>query len=177
MADIGCGHGHSSVLMASAFERSRFVGFDTHEASLEAARANAEEAGVGDRADFQRADASSYPGRDYDLIGFFDTLHGLGDPVGAARHAYDAFAEDGTRMVVEPYEGDAVSDNVGPVGLLYYAASTALCLPHSRSEEVGLALGAQAGPGRLTAVLQEAGFGSIRIAHETPFNIVLEARR
>jgi SAM-dependent methyltransferase len=177
VADVGCGHGHSTVLMASAFARSRFAGFDTHDASLDAARAEAAAAGVGDRVDFQRADAKSYPGSGYDLICFFDTLHDLGDPVGAARHALRALADDGTLMVVEPYAGDAVTDNVGVVGRLYYAGSTTLCCPHSRSEEGGLALGAQAGPARLEAVLAEAGFGSIRIAHQTPFNIVLEARR
>jgi SAM-dependent methyltransferase len=177
VADVGCGHGHSTVLMAAAFERSRFVGFDTHDASVAAARGHAEEAGVADRARFERADARSYPGSGYDLICFFDCLHDLGDPVGAARRAYEALADDGTLMVVEPYARDAVSENVGTVGRLYYSASTALCVPHSRSEEVGLALGAQAGPARLEAVLREAGFGSVRVAHETPFNIVLEARR
>jgi SAM-dependent methyltransferase len=177
VADVGCGHGHSTVLMASAFERSRFVGFDTHDASLEAARAEAEAAGVTARVDFQLSDAGSYPGSEYDLICFFDMLHDLGDPVGAARHALQALADDGTLMVVEPYAGDAVTDNVGVIGRLYYTGSTALCVPHSRSEDVGLALGAQAGPARLTSVLREAGFRSIRNAHETPFNIILEARR
>jgi SAM-dependent methyltransferase len=177
VADVGAGHGHSTVLMASAFERSRFVGFDTHEASVEVARANAEEAGVADRARFERAGAASYAAAGFDLICFFDCLHDLGDPVGAARHAYEALADDGTLMVVEPYAGDVVTENLGPVGRLYYSASTAVCVPHSRSEEVGLALGAQAGPARLEAVLRAAGFGSVRVAHQTPFNIVLEARR
>jgi SAM-dependent methyltransferase len=177
VADVGCGHGHSTVLMASAFEQSRFVGIDTHDASLEAARANAEAAGVAERVEFRRADAGSYPGVDYDLICFFDCLHDLGDPVGAARRAYEALADDGTLMVVEPFAGDAVSENLGPVGRLYYSASTAVCVPHSRSEEVGLALGAQAGPARLADVFREAGFRSIRTAYETPFNIVLEVRR
>ena len=177
VADVGCGHGHSTVLMAAAFERSRFAGFDTHEASLAAAGANAEAAGVAEWVDFQRADANSFPGTGYNLICFFDCLHDLGDPVGAARRAYEALADDGTLMLVEPFAGDEVPDNLGPVGRLYYSASTAICVPHSRSEEVGLALGAQAGPGRLAAVLREASFRSIRTAHETPFNIVLEARR
>jgi SAM-dependent methyltransferase len=177
VADVGSGHGHSTVLLASAFERSRFVGFDTHDDSVEAARANAEAAGVADRVDFRRADAGSYPGADYDLICFFDCLHDLGDPVGAARHAYEALAEDGTLMVVEPFAGDAVSDNLGPVARAYYSASTVVCVPHSRSEEVGLALGAQAGPARLADVFREAGFGSVRRAYESPFNIVLEVRR
>jgi SAM-dependent methyltransferase len=177
VADVGCGYGLSTVLMAEAFPRSRFTGFDTHVASLDAARANAEEAGVADRIELRRADAGSYPGTGYDLICFFDCLHDLGDPVGAARHAYDALADDGTVMVVEPFAGDTVPDNVGTIGLLYYTGSTLLCCPHSRSEDVGLALGAQAGPARLAAVFEEAGFTSIRLAHETPFNIVLEVRR
>jgi SAM-dependent methyltransferase len=177
VADVGCGHGHSTVLMAAAFEQSRFVGIDTHAASLEAARANAEAAGVAERVEFRRADAGSYPGADYDLICFFDCLHDLGDPVGAARHAYEALADDGTLMVVEPFAGDAVPENLGPVGRLYYSVSTTVCVPHSRSEEVGLALGAQAGPARLADVFRAAGFRSIRSAYETPFNIVLEVRR
>jgi SAM-dependent methyltransferase len=177
VADVGSGHGHSTILMASAFERSRFVGFDTHDESLVAAREHAREAGVADRVEFREADAGSYPGAGYDLICFFDALHDLGDPVGAARQAHEALAEDGTVMVVEPFAGDAVTDNVGPVARLYYSGSTAICVPHSRSEEVGLALGAQAGPARLEAVFREAGFTSIRRAYESPFNIVLEVRR
>jgi SAM-dependent methyltransferase len=177
VADVGCGHVHSTVLMAAAFEHSRFVGFDTHDASLEAARANAEAAGVAERVDFRRADAASYPHDDYDLICFFDCLHDLGDPVGAARRAREALAGDGALMVVEPFAGDAVADNLGPVARAYYAASTVLCVPHSRSEDGGLGLGAQAGPARITAVLREAGFRSVWTVHETPFNIVLEARR
>jgi SAM-dependent methyltransferase len=176
VADVGCGYGHSTVLMAQAFEQSRFVGLDTHAGSIEGARANAEEAGVADRVEFLRVDAGSYPGK-YDLICFFDALHDLGDPVGAARQAYDALADGGTLMLVEPFAGDTVHENLGPIGQLYYAASTAICVPHSRSEEVGLGLGAQAGPTRLAAVLEEAGFGSVRVAYESPFNIVLEARR
>ena len=177
VADVGCGHGYSTILMASAFEHSRFVGFDTHGESVDAARVHAEEAGVADRVRFERADAVSYEGTGYDLICFFDTLHDLGDPVGAARRAHEALAEDGTLMVVEPFAGDAVPDNLGPVGHLYYSASTAICVQHSRSEPVGLGLGAQAGPARLAAVLQEGGFGSVRTAYASPFNIVLEARR
>jgi hypothetical protein len=164
-------------MMASAFERSRFVGFDTHEASIEAARANADDAGIAGRVDFRQANARSYAGEDYDLICFFDTLHDLGDPVGAARRTREALADDGTLMVVEPFAGDTLLDNLGPVGRVYYSASSALCVPHSRSEDVGLALGAQAGPARLADVLRAAGFRSIRHAYESPFNIVLEARR
>ena len=177
VADVGCGHGHSTILMATAFERSHFVGFDTHEESIAAARAHAAEAGVSDRVDVVQADANSYRGGGYDLICFFDALHDLGDPVGAARRAYEALADEGTLMVVEPFAADSVADNLGPVARLYYAGSTALCSPHSRSEAVGLALGAQAGPARLAEVLREAGFSSVRTAYESPFNIVLEARR
>jgi SAM-dependent methyltransferase len=177
VADVGSGYGHSTVLMASAFPNSRFVGFDTHEESLEVARKQATVEGVADRVDFRRADAGSYPGTGYDLICFFDALHDLGDPVAAARRAYEALAEDGTLMVVEPFARDALPDNVGVVAQLYYSGSTAICIPHSRSEHVGLALGAQAGPARLTDVLREAGFGSVRTAYESPFNIVLEVRR
>jgi SAM-dependent methyltransferase len=177
VADIGCGHGHSTLLMAKAFERSRFVGFDTHAGSVEAAREHARADGLAGRVEFEQADASSYPGAGYDLICFFDTLHDLGDPVGAARRAYEALADGGTLMVVEPYAGDGVTENVGPVGRLYYSVSTTVCVAHSRSEDVGLALGAQAGPARLAAVLREAGFTDVREAHETAFNIVLEARR
>jgi SAM-dependent methyltransferase len=177
VADVGCGYGHSTVLMASAFERSRFVGFDTHEESVEAARANAESAGVAERVGFELADAASYAGSGYDLICFFDCLHDLGDPVAAARRAYDALAEDGTVMLVEPFAGDSVPDNLGPVGRLYYSASTGVCVPHSRSESGALALGAQAGPARLADVFREAGFRSFRRAYESPFNIVLEIRR
>jgi SAM-dependent methyltransferase len=177
VADLGCGHGHSTILMASEFARSRFVGIDMHAASIEAARAHAEAAGVADRVEFRHDDASSQVGDGFDLVCFFDTLHDLGDPVGAARRALESLAEDGTLMVVEPYAGDSVPDNLGPVGRLYYSISTTSCVAHSRSEEVGLALGAQAGPARLEAVLREAGFASVRIVHETPFNIVLEAKR
>ena len=177
VADVGCGHGHSTALMASAFPRSRFVGIDTHAASLEAAAAHAARAGLADRVEFQLADARSYTGEGYDLICFFDCLHDLGDPVGAARHAYEALAADGSLMVVEPFAGDAVTDNLGPVGRLYYAASTTICVAHARSEDVGLALGAQAGPARLAGVFEQAGFTSVRIAQETPFNLILDVRR
>jgi SAM-dependent methyltransferase len=177
VADVGCGHGYSTILMASAFERSRLVGFDTHRESVDAARANAEAAGVAERVEFRQAGASSYEGTGYDLICFFDAFHDLGDPLGAARRAYEALAEDGTLMVVEPFAGDTVTDNLGPVGHLLYSVSAAVCVPHSRSEGVGLALGAQAGPARLAALFEEAGFRTVRVAHETPFNIVLEVRR
>lgn len=177
VVDVGCGHGHSTVIMAQAFPRSRLVGCDVHPESVAAARSNAEEAGVADRARFEVADAKSYPAKNVDLICFFDCLHDMGDPVGAARHALRALADDGTLMVVEPYAGDRVEENLNPVGRLYYAASTTLCCAHSLSEEGGMALGAQAGEARLAAVLRSAGFGTIRRAHQTPFNLILEARR
>jgi SAM-dependent methyltransferase len=177
VADVGCGHGHSTVLMAEAFPSSTFVGFDTHEESIVAARANAEAAGVASRVEFRLVDAKSYDGEAFDLVCLFDALHDMGDPVGAARQALETLADDGTLMLVEPYAGDSLSENVGPVARLYYSVSAAVCVPHSRSEDVGLGIGAQAGPATLGAVLREAGFGSVRTAHETPFNIVLEARR
>jgi SAM-dependent methyltransferase len=177
VADVGCGHGHSALLLAAAFPRSRVSGFDLHAPSIEAARRHAAEAGLAERVAFEVAGATDYPGRDYGLICFFDCLHDLGDPVGAARRAYEALAEDGTLMVVEPFAGDSLTDNLGPIGQLYYTGSALLCVPHSRSEAVGLALGAQAGPARLEAVFREAGFTSIRTAYQSPFNIVLEVRR
>jgi SAM-dependent methyltransferase len=177
VADIGCGHGHSTIIMAEAYPNSRFWGFDTHAESVAAARENASRAGVDDRVTFEVADAKSYPNQGYDLICMFDCLHDLGDPVGAARHAAHALEDDGTVMLVEPFAHDRVEDNFNPIGRLYYAASTTLCCAHSLSEEVGLALGAQAGEGRLADVFAKAGFGSFHRATETPFNLVLEARR
>ncbi len=176
VADVGCGHGASTILMAQAFPASRFRGFDYHEASVACARRAAEEAGVSDRVSFQVASATDFPGRCYDLVTFFDCLHDLGDPEGAARQVRQSLAEDGTWMVVEPYAGDGVEENLNPVGRLYYAASTVFCTPASRSQEVGLALGAQAGEARLREVMAAGGFRRFRRAAETPFNIVLEAR-
>ncbi len=174
--DVGCGHGHSTIIMAEAFPNSRFLGVDGHAESVASARANAKEAGVDDRVTFEVADARGYPGRNIDLICFFDCLHDMGDPIGAARHAAGALSADGTLMVVEPYAGDRVEENLNPVGRLYYAASTTLCCAHSLSEEGGLALGAQAGEARLADVLTSAGFSRLRRAHATPFNLILEAR-
>jgi SAM-dependent methyltransferase len=176
VADVGCGFGHSTVLMAEAFPNSRFYGFDTHEASIAAAHRNALDAGVADRVTFTTGAASDYAEDGFDLICFFDALHDMGDPVGAARNARSALAAGGTVMLVEPYAADAVEDNAGTIGRLYYSASTVLCCAHAISENGGHALGAQAGEARLAEVFAEAGFGHWRRAAETPFNLVLEAR-
>jgi SAM-dependent methyltransferase len=178
VADVGCGHGASTLLMAEAYPASRFVGFDYHDGSIEEARSRAAAAGLSaDRISFEVAPAAGYPGSGYDLVTSFDCLHDMGDPVGAARHVLGSLAADGTWLVVEPFAGDRVEDNLNPVGRVYYGASTLLCTPASLSQEVGLALGAQAGPARLRDVITSAGFGSFRVAAETPFNLVLEARR
>jgi ubiquinone/menaquinone biosynthesis C-methylase UbiE len=176
VADIGCGHGASTIILAGAFPRSTFVGFDYHEASIEAARARAREAGVGDRARFEVAAAKSFPGSDYDLVACFDCLHDMGDPVGAAKHVRRSLAPDGTWMLVEPFAHDQIQDNLNPVGRVFYSVSTLVCTQASLAQEVGLALGAQAGEGRLRKVLEQAGFTRIRRAAETPFNLVIEAR-
>ena len=176
VADIGCGHGASVLMMAEAFPKSQFHGFDYHACSIEAARAKAAELGLAN-AHFEVATAKSFPGRNYDLIAFFDALHDMGDPVGAAAYAADALAEDGALMLIEPMAGDALQDNLNPVGRLFYAASTMVCTPVSLAQEVGLGLGAQAGPKRLAEVLNAGGLSRVRRAAETPFNIVLEAKR
>lgn len=175
IADVGCGHGHSTIIMAEAFPGSRFWGFDIHPDSIEAARANAKKRGVGDRVTFEVADAKNYPAQGFDLICFFDCLHDMGDPVGAARHAREALSPNGSIMLVEPYANDRVEDNLNPIGRLYYSASTTLCCAHSLAEE-GMALGAQAGEKKLTKVLKEAGFRTIRAAKKTPFNLIVEAQ-
>ncbi len=176
VADVGCGHGASTNLMARAFPTSTFVGSDYHLASVETARQRAEAAGVADRVSFEHADARSFRGGGYDLVTMFDCLHDLGDPVGAARHVRSVLAPDGTWMIVEPQAGDQLADNHHPVGRAYYAFSTLLCTPNSLSQDVGVALGTQAGPTRLQAVATEAGFASSRVVTETPFHMVLEAR-
>lgn len=176
VADVGCGFGSSTIVMAQAFPDSTFVGFDIHEPSIRAARKAAAEAGVADRVTFEVGGAADFPGTAYDLVAIFDALHDMGDPVGAATHIREALAEDGTWLFVEPNAGDRVEDNLNPVGRIFYSASTLICCPHSKSEEVGLALGAQAGEARLRAVAEEAGFTRFRRATETPFNLVLEAR-
>jgi 2-polyprenyl-3-methyl-5-hydroxy-6-metoxy-1,4-benzoquinol methylase len=176
VADIGCGHGASTILMAQAYPRSEFVGSDYHEGSIEVARRTAERAGVADRVRFEVASAKDFGDGPYDLVCVFDALHDMGDPVGAARHVRSQLAADGTWLVVEPFAGDTLEENLTPVGRVFYAGSTMLCTPASLSQEVGLALGAQAGEARLTAVLAEGGFTRVRRAAETPFNLVLEAR-
>ena len=176
VADIGCGHGHSTLLMAEAFPNSRFVGFDTHAGSIEAAQAHAREAGLADRVSFVQADAKEPLPGPFDLVCFFDCLHDLGHPVEAARRAREALAEDGTLMLVEPYAADRVEDNLNPVGRIYYSGSTWLCCAHAISEEGTHVLGAQAGEARLAQVCREAGFSRVRRAAQTPFNLILEAR-
>ena len=176
VADVGCGHGASTVIMAQAFPRAIITGFDYHPASIEAARRAADKAGLSDRVSFEVASAKAYPGTGYDLVTFFDCLHDMGDPVGAARHVRQSLSAGGTWMLVEPFANDRLEDNLNPIGRLYYGASTLLCTPASLSQEVGLALGAQAGEKRLRDVLTEAGFSRVRRVAETPANMVLEAR-
>ena len=177
VADVGCGHGASTILMAKAFPRSRFVGFDYHAASVEHARKSAREQGVSDRVHFEVASAKDFPGAGYGLVTIFDALHDMGDPVGAARHINHSLSADGTFMLVEPNAGDDLKENLNPLGRMFYSASAMICTPASMAQEVALALGAQAGEARLTKVAQEAGFSRVRRATETPFNMVLELRR
>lgn len=176
VADVGCGHGHSTVIMAKAFPNSRFWGFDYHEESIEQAREVAQREGVADRVSFSVAGADNYAEKDFDLICFFDCLHDLGHPLKAAAHAKQALKPDGTLMLIEPYASDKVEHNINPVGRLYYAASTTLCCAHAISEQGTHVLGAQAGESRLAEVFTQAGFRSFRRATETPFNLILEAR-
>jgi SAM-dependent methyltransferase len=176
VADVGCGHGHSTVLMAQAFPPSRFRGFDTHRVSLDEGRKIAAEAGVSGRVAFETARAENYPGKGYDLICFFDCLHDMGDPLAAARHAARTLAPDGTVMLVEPFANDCVDDNISPVARMYYAASTTICCAHAISDGGHMVLGAQAGEARLREIFYKAGFTRFRRAMATPFNLVLEAR-
>jgi SAM-dependent methyltransferase len=176
VADVGCGHGASTILMAEAYPESTFTGFDYHDGSIAAARERAGAAGLGDRVAFDVAPADEYPGVGYDLVTTFDCLHDMGDPVGAARHILSTLDGDGTWLIVEPFANDTVEDNLNPVGRIYYAASTLLCTPASLSQEVGLALGAQAGESRLRDVVTAGGLTRFRRAAETPFNLILEAR-
>jgi len=176
VADVGCGHGASTIIMAQAFPKSTFVGFDYHEPSIAHARESARKAGVADRVSFEVASAKSYPGTDYDLVTVFDCLHDMGDPVGASAHVRKSLAKDGSWMIVEPFANDKLEDNLNPVGRIFYSASTFICTPASRSQEVGRCLGAQAGEKRLQGVVTEGGFSKFRRAAETPFNLVFEAK-
>ena len=176
VADVGCGHGVSTTLVAQAFPNSTVHGFDCHDASIDRARALAAEQGVAN-VQFEVASAADYPGRGYDLVCFFDCLHDMGDPVGALRHVRDTLADDGTVMLVEPFANDRLADNLNPVGRMYYAASTLICTPSSLAQPGQRGLGAQAGQERLAAVAEEAGLSRFRRATETPFNLVLEVRR
>jgi len=176
VADVGCGHGSSTLLLADAFPASEVIGFDYHPASIDLARKRAVEAGLADRVSFEVASAADFPGTDYDLVAIFDALHDMPDPLGAAKHIREVLKEDGTLLLVEPMAGDRVEDNLNPVGRLYYGASTVICVAHSMSAEPRTALGAQAGEATLTDLLHDAGFGAVRRAAETPFNIVLEVR-
>jgi len=176
VADVGCGQGASTILIAKAFPKSKFYGFDYHDKSIEAARESAKRSGVADRVTFEVASAKDFPGKNYDLVAVFDCLHDMGDPVGAAKHVRGSVARDGVWMIVEPFANDQLKDNLNPVGRVYYSFSTLLCTPCSRSQEVGLCLGAQAGEARIRDVVTSAGFGRFRRAAETPFNIVFEAR-
>jgi SAM-dependent methyltransferase len=176
VADVGCGHGISTMLMAKAFPNSEFIGYDFHPDSIEAARAHAAESGVSATTRFEVASAKDYPGKQFDLVTFFDCLHDMGDPTGAAAHVRQSLKPDGSWMIVEPMAGDRLEDNLNPIGRLYYGGSTMVCVPTSLSQEVGAALGAQAGEAKLREVISAGGFSQIRRATETPFNMILEAR-
>jgi SAM-dependent methyltransferase len=176
VADVGCGKGASTILMAKAFPKSHFVGFDSHDQSIEGARESAKRQGIADSVAFEVSTAKAFPGKDYDFVAVFDCLHDMGDPVGAAKHVLQSLKKDGTWMIVEPFANDEFKDNLNPVGRVYYSFSTLLCTPCSRSQEVGLCLGAQSGEARIREVVTSAGFTRFRRAAETPFNIVYEAR-
>ena len=176
VADVGCGHGASTILMAQAYPKSTFIGFDYHGPSIEWARKAATAAGLADRVSFEIAKAKEFPGSDYDLVTFFDCLHDMGDPVGAAAHVRQSLAADGAWMIVEPFANDRVEENLNPVGRVFYSASTTICTLASKAQEVGLALGAQAGEARMSEVIRSAGFKRFRRAAQTPFNLVFEAR-
>jgi 2-polyprenyl-3-methyl-5-hydroxy-6-metoxy-1,4-benzoquinol methylase len=176
VVDIGCGHGASTIILAKEYPNSTFYGFDYHEPSIAAARKAASEAGVADRCSFEMASAKGYPGEDYDLVASFDCLHDMGDPAGAAAHVLKTLKPDGVWMIVEPYAKDRLEDNLNPVGRIFYSASTTICVPASKDQEVGLALGAQAGQARMREVVTAGGFSRFRRAAETPFNFVFEAR-
>ncbi len=176
VADVGCGHGASTIIMAQAYPASSFVGFDCHAPSIEVARASAAKAGVADRVRFDVATAKDFPGRDYDLVTVFDCLHDMGDPVGASAHVRQSLKPDGAWLIVEPFANDRLEDNLNPVGRIFYAVSTFICTPASRAQEVGACLGAQAGQARIASVVADGGFTRFRRATQTPFNLIYEAR-
>jgi len=176
VADVGCGYGVSTILMAQAYPKSKFIGFDYHAPSIEWASASAAKAGVSDRVTFEVASSKAFPGKGYDMVAFFDCLHDMGDPVGASKHVRKSLKPDGTWMIVEPFANDKLEDNLNPVGRIFYSLSTVICTPASLSQEVGLGLGAQAGEARLRDVVSQGGFTRFRRATETPFNLILEAR-
>jgi 2-polyprenyl-3-methyl-5-hydroxy-6-metoxy-1,4-benzoquinol methylase len=176
VADVGCGHGWSTVIMAKAFPKSTFIGYDFHPSSIEEAQAHAKTHSVSDNTRFEVGLAKDYPGKDFDLVTCFDCLHDMGDPAGASAHIRQSLKSDGTWMIVEPMAGDTLTQNLNPVGRLYYAGSTMVCLPTSLSQEVGAGLGAQAGEKKLREIITSGGFRTVRRATETPFNMVLEAR-
>ena len=176
VADIGCGHGASTLLLAASYPKSQVTGFDYHAPSIEQARKRAADAGLAGRVSFEVAAAADFPGTDYDLVAIFDALHDMPDPVGASRHILEALKPDGTLLLVEPFANDKLEDNINPIGRLYYGASTVICIAHSMTEEPRAALGAQAGEARLAEILNDAGFTRVRRATETPFNMILEAR-
>lgn len=177
VADIGCGHGASSIVMALNYPNATFIGFDYHPSSIDVARRRATDAGVADRVRFEVASAKDYPGSDYDLICFMDCLHDLGDPLGAAQHTFRAIAAEGTVLLVEPLAGERIEQNLNPIGRLFYAASTAFCTPNSLSQEVGSAIGAQAGEEKYADIFFQAGFRHFRQATQSPFNRIFEARK
>jgi 2-polyprenyl-3-methyl-5-hydroxy-6-metoxy-1,4-benzoquinol methylase len=176
VADVGCGFGASTILLAQAFPQSKFFAYDYHQMSIEKAKDRARRAGVLDRIQFRQATAKDYPNEQYDLIAFFDCLHDMGDPIGAAKHARETIKADGTWMIVEPFANDELKDNLNPVGRVFYSASTMICTPASMAQEVGAALGAQAGEARMREVVTKGGFSKFRRASETPFNLIYEAR-
>lgn len=176
VADVGCGHGASTILMAKTYPKSTFIGYDYHAPSIKRARQTAAETGVSNNTRFVITASNDYPGKDYDFVTFFDCLHDMGDPVGASSHVLQSLAKDGTWMIVEPFANDNLEDNLNPIGRAYYGASTLICTPASLDQEVGLALGAQAGESRIKDVVTKAGFKLFRRATETPFNLIFEAK-